>query len=152
MAEFINQIPGYEYGRVQRISASAISAPLIVAQMAIDLWDKWNTKVLCISLDEHKDLIEDLILSNSAMAKVFILNQKNPDIAVVLKKVAGYVHRKSVHAVIISGAERLRLKTPVANEVGTVVKWLERVARKERIPLILVENNEIPADWKCPLS
>jgi len=38
MAEFINQIPGYEKGRVQRINATdEVSESFIVAQMAADL-------------------------------------------------------------------------------------------------------------------
>lgn len=39
MAEFINQIPGYEKGRVQRITATdEVSESFIVAQMASDLY------------------------------------------------------------------------------------------------------------------
>ena len=59
MTEVITQIPGYEKGSVKRIGASEFSAPIIVAEIAIDLRDEWNTKVLCISLDERKELIED---------------------------------------------------------------------------------------------
>ena len=59
MAEIINQIPGYEKGRVQRINATdEVSESFIVAQMAADLRKKWNTSVLCISLDGHKEAIE----------------------------------------------------------------------------------------------
>ena len=59
MAEIINQIPGYEKGRVQRINATdEVSESFIVAQMAADLHKKWNTSVLCISLDGHKEAIE----------------------------------------------------------------------------------------------
>jgi hypothetical protein len=62
MAEFINQIPGYEKGRVQRINATdEVSESFIVAQMADDLRKKWNTSVLCISMDGHKEDIESLI-------------------------------------------------------------------------------------------
>ena len=59
MAEIINQIPGFEKGRVQRISATdEVSESFIVAQMAADLHKKWNTSVLCISLDDHKEAID----------------------------------------------------------------------------------------------
>jgi hypothetical protein len=52
MAEIINQIPGYEKGRVQRITATdEVSESFIVAQIADDLRKKWNTSVLCISPD-----------------------------------------------------------------------------------------------------
>ena len=46
MAEIINQIPGYEKGRLQRITATdEVSESFIVAQMADDLRKKWNTSV-----------------------------------------------------------------------------------------------------------
>ena len=56
MTEIITQIPGYENGSVKRIGASEFSAPIIVAEIAIALRDEWNTKVLCLSLDERKGL------------------------------------------------------------------------------------------------
>ena len=146
MAEIINQIPGYENGRVQRICASAISVPLIVAQMAIDLRDDWNTKVLCISLDERKELIESFIMNNGILAnaiETIVLNQKNPDVSVVIKKICGLIHRKFVRAVIISGAERLKLKFPSPDEKDIINRWLERMAKTEGIPLILVENKAV---------
>ena len=34
MAGIINQIPGYENGRVKRMSASELSAPIIAAEIA----------------------------------------------------------------------------------------------------------------------
>ena len=80
MAEFINQIPGYEKGRVQRITATdEVSESFIVAQMASDLRKKWNTSVLCISLDGHKEAIESLIPQEKAVGTVYVLDQKNPE-------------------------------------------------------------------------
>ena len=143
MAEIINQIPGYENGRVQRISASKFSASLIVAQMAIDLQEKWNTKVLCISLDERKDFIESLLINNSSFRQAIILNQKNPDINVVIKKISGHVHRKFVRAVIISGAERLTTRTEKdrpENGQEWIDHLLDGLAKGMRLPIILVQN------------
>lgn len=142
MTEVITQIPGYENGRVKRISASELSAPIIVAEMAIDLRDKWNTKVLCLSLDERKELIESFVMNNGTHAnaiETIVLNQKNPDVSVVIKKVCGLIHRKFVRAVIISGAERLTLKRPSSDEKDIINRWLERMSKTERIPLVLVE-------------
>lgn len=147
MTEVITQIPGYENGSVKRISASELSAPIIVAEIAIDLRDEWNTKVLCISLDERKELIEDFIRNNGILAnaiETIVLNQKNPDVSVVIKKVCGLIHRKFVRAVIISGAERLKLKQPSSDEKGIIDRWLERMAKTERIPLVLVESDKTP--------
>ena len=141
MTEIINQIPGYENGSVKRISASELSAPIIVAEIAIDLRDEWNTKVLCISLDERKELIEDFIRNNGTLVnaiETIVLNQKNPDVSVVIKKAYGLIHRRFVRAVIISGAERLRLKQTTPDEKDVIDRWLERMAKTERIPLILV--------------
>ena len=146
MAEIIYQIPGFENGCVKRISVSANDAPLIVAQMTIKLRDDWNTKVLCISLDERKELIESFIMNNGSLANVIapvVLNQKNPDASVVIKKICGLIHRKFVRAVIISGTERLRLKHPSPDEKSIINRWLERMANTERIPLILVENKAV---------
>ena len=93
MAEIINQIPGYEKGRVQRIKATdEVSESFIVAQMADDLRKKWNTSVLCISLDGHKEAIESLIPQEKAVGSVYVLNQKNPEIEVVLRKATGICH------------------------------------------------------------
>ena len=147
MTEVITQIPGYENGSVKRISASEFSTPIIVAETAIDLRDDWNTKVLCISLDERKELIESFIMNNGTLAntiETIVINQKNPDVSVVIKKVCGLIHRKFVRAVIISGAERLRLKQPSPDENNIINRWLERMAKAERIPLVLVESNKTP--------
>ena len=75
MAEIINQIPGYEKGRVQRIGATdEVSASFLVAKMAADLRQKWNTAVLCISLDCHKEAIEAIIPQDNAFAKVYVID------------------------------------------------------------------------------
>lgn len=143
MTEIINQIPGYENGCVKRISARELSAPIIVSEIAIDLRDKWNTKVLCLSLDERKELIESFVMNNGAHAnsiETIVLNQKNPDVSVVIKKVCGLIHRKFVRAVIISGVERLRLKRPSSDEKEIINRWLERMSKTESIPLVLVET------------
>ncbi len=144
MTEIINQIPGYENGSVKRISASELSAPIIVAEIAIDLRDEWNTKVLCLSLDERKGLIESFIMNNGTLAnaiETIVINQKNPDVSVVIKKACGLIHRKFVRAVIISGAERLRLKQPSPDEKDIINRWIVRMAKAEMIPLILVETS-----------
>ena len=87
-------------------------------------------------------------MNNGTLAnaiETIVINQKNPDVSVVIKKACGLIHRKFVRAVIISGAERLRLKQPTPDEIAIIDRWLERMAKNERIPLILVENNVIPA-------
>lgn len=146
MAEIINQIPGYEKGRVQRINATdEVSESFIVAQMATDLRKKWNTSVLCISLDGHKEAIESLIPQEQAVGRVYVLDQKNPEIEVVLRKATGIINRRFVRALIISGAERLTTTTYKDNP-GKGQEWIDYrlngLSEGMGLPIILVEVNE----------
>ena len=146
MAEIINQIPGYEKGRVQRINATdEVSESFIVAQMAADLRKKWNTSVLCISLDGHKETIESLIPQEKAVGNVYVLDQKNPEFEVVLRKAEGIINRRFVRALIISGAERLTTRTfKEKPEKGR--EWIDHrlngLSGGIGLPIILVEVHE----------
>ena len=146
MAEIINQIPGYEKGRVQRINATdEVSESFIVAQMAADLRKKWNTSVLCISLDGHKEAIESLIPQENAVGRVYVLDQKNPEFEVVLRKAEGIINRRFVRALIISGAERLTTRTfKEKPEKGR--EWIDHrlngLSGGIGLPIILVEVHE----------
>lgn len=149
MAEIINQIPGYEKGRLQRITATdEVSESFIVAQMADDLRKKWNTSVLCISLDGHKEAIESLIPQENAVGRVYVLDQKNPTFEVVLRKASGIINRRFVRALIISGAEKLTTKTCNSPEQGQ--EWndhrLNGFAGDIGIPVILVDVHEEPVE------
>ena len=146
MAEIINQIPGYEKGRLQRIKATdEVSESFIVAQMAADLRKKWNTSVLCISLDGHKEAIESLIPQENAVGRVYVLDQKNPEFEVVLRKATGIINRRFVRALIISGAERLTARTfKEKPEKGR--EWIDHrlsgLSGGIGLPIILVEVHE----------
>ena len=146
MAEFINQIPGYEKGRVQRINATdEVSESFIVAQMAADLRKKWNISVLCISLDGHKEVIESLIPQENAVGSVYVLNQKNPEIEVVLRKATGIINRRFIRALIISGAERLSTKD-YKDKPEKGREWIDLrlndLSGGIGLPIILVEVHE----------
>lgn len=150
MAEIINQIPGFEKGRVQRINATdAVSESFIVAQMAADLRKKWNTSVLCISLDGHKEAIESLIPQEKAVGNVYVLDQKNHDFEVVLRKATGIINRRFVRALIVSGAERLTTKT-YKDKPEKGREWIDLrlngLAGGIGIPIILVEIHEESAE------
>lgn len=146
MAEIINQIPGFEKGRVQRINATdEVSESFIVAQMAADLRKKWNTSVLCISLDGHKEAIESLIPQEKAVGNVYVLDQKNHDFEVVLRKATGIINRRFVRALIISGAERLTarfFKDLPAKGQEWIASRLDGLAKGMGIPVILVDIYE----------
>lgn len=143
MAEIINQIPGFEKGRVQRLSATdEVSESFIVAQMAADLRKKWNTSVLCISLDGHKEAIEALIPQEKTVGNVYVLDQKNPKFEVVIRKANGIINRRFVRALIISGAERLTTETfKDRPEKGQewIASRLDGLAKGMGIPVILVD-------------
>lgn len=150
MAEIIHQIPGYEKGRVQRIKAiDEVSESFIVAQMADDLRKKWNTSVLCISMDGHKEAIESLIPQEKAVCNVYVLNQKNTELEVVLRKAKGIINRRFVRALIISGAERI---TTAAYKDKTEEgrEWIDLrlngLSRGIGIPIILVAVHEDSVD------
>ena len=146
MAEIINQIPGFEKGRVQRITATdEVSESFMVAQMAADLRKKWNTSVLCISLDGHKEAIEALIPQEKAVGNVYVLDQKNPEFEVVYRKATGIINRRFVRALIISGAERLTTRTFQDNsDQGRA--WIDHrlsgLAKGLGLPIILVNHND----------
>ena len=152
MAEIINQIPGYEKGRVQRITATdEVSESFIVAQMADNLRKKWNTSVLCISLDGHKEAIESLIPREKAVGTVYVLDHKNPDFGVILRKATGIINRRFVRALIISGAERLTAKF-FKDRQDKGQEWithnLEGLSRSIGIPVILVEVHEEAGEYQ----
>ncbi|MBO4465220.1 MAG: hypothetical protein J5748_00885 [Bacteroidales bacterium] len=146
MAEIINQIPGYEKGRVQHINATdEVSESFIVAQMADDLRKKWNTSVICISLDGHKEAIETLIPQEKAVGNVYVLDQKNPEFEVVFRKATGIINRRFVRALIISGAERLTTRT-FKDKPEQGREWIDNrligLSRGIGLPIILVEVHE----------
>ena len=150
MAEIINQIHGYEKGRVQRINATdEVSESFIVAQMADDLRKKWNTSVLCVSLDGHKETIESLISQEKAVGRVYVLDQKNPEFEVVYRKATGIINRRFVRALIISGAERLTAKFFKARpEKGQewITSRVEGLSGGMGLPVILGEVHEEAAE------
>lgn len=152
MAEIITQIPGFEKGRVQRIYATDdVSESFLVAQMADILRQKWNTSVLCISLDGHKEAIESLIPQEKAVGNVYVLDQKNPILDIVLRKAEGIINRRFIRAIIISGAERLTTRTfKDSPDKGQefINRCLNGLARDKKIPIILVENDNIPGPNK----
>ena len=114
MAEIINQIPGFEKGRVQRISAT-------------------------------DEVSESLIPQEKAVGNVYVLDQKNPEFEVVLRKATGIINRRFVRALIISGAERLTAKF-FKDRPEKGQEWissrLEGLSRGMGIPIILVDVHE----------
>lgn len=113
--------------------------------MADDLRKKWNTSVLCISLDGHKEAIESLIPQEKAVGSVYVLYQKNPEIEVVLRKATGIINRRFIRVLIISGAERLSTKA-YKDKPEKGREWIDLrlndLSGGKGLPIILVEVNE----------
>lgn len=143
MEEYLEQIPNYTPGLVQRICASdEESACNIVALMTSELLQKWYTSVLCISLDLQKEAIESLVHKGKSFARYFVIDQKNPDCPVIVGKAQGHIHRKFVRAVIISGAEKITFKfyKDPEEQQAHIVRMLDNLAQGENVPVILVET------------
>lgn len=102
--EVINQIPGFENGIVHYVSAAdEVSALFLSAQMVSDLLNKWNTNVAFFSLTGRSEGLLQLVTNESKVARLYTVNQKNPNIPLIARKAQGMAHRKSVHKVIIEG-------------------------------------------------
>lgn len=145
--EIINQIPGFERGRVHRVTASdEVGESFIIANMAERLRTEWNTNVLCLSLDGHKEAIESILPSIGNIARIEVMDQKNPDVYVIVNIITGVVKRRFVRAVIIGGAERLRLKTDPdgtrKDSAAIIERALASLASRTGIPIILVDLEE----------
>lgn len=106
MAEkyILNQIPGFEIGAVEHIRAmDKVQTLFLVAQEVSELLNRWNTSVAAFSLSGRSEGLKLLVENKSAVARLFTVNQKNPDLNVILRKAQGMVNRKFVRAVVIEG-------------------------------------------------
>ena len=143
MEEYLEQIPNYTPGLVQRICASDEESTCnIVAHMTSELLQKWYTSVLCISLDLQKEAIESLVQESRSFARYFVIDQKNSDCPVIVGKAQGHIRRKFVRAVIISGAEKISFKfyKGAEEQQAHIDRMLDDLAKDENIPVILVET------------
>ncbi len=138
MAEFINQIPGFENGIVRYVSAAdEVSALFLAAQMVSDLLNKWNTNVAFISLTGRCEGLLKLVTNKSKVARLYTVNQKNPNIPLIARKAQGMANRKSVHKVIIEGL-------PEPDAAGK--RWLEQLAKSTHTSIVVVEVQEETAE------
>ena len=106
MAEkyILNQIPGFEIGAVEHIrTADEIQTLFLAAQEVSELLNQWNTNVAFFSLSGRSEGLKHLVENKSAVARLFTVNQKNPDLSLILRKAQGMVNRKFVRALVIEG-------------------------------------------------
>ena len=106
MAEkfILNQIPGFEVGAVEHIrNAVDVQTLFLAAQEISELLNQWNTNVAFISLSGRSEGLKLLVENKSAVARLYTINQKDPDLNVILRKAQGMVNRKCVRAIVIEG-------------------------------------------------
>lgn len=131
MADYLEQIPGFEKGTVQRIyAADKESALYLAAHMTSDLLSKWYTNVAVISLIGHGNALQSLVQNTSGFTRLHTVDQKNPDLRIILNKARGMVNRKFVRAVIIEGL-------PEPDQSGWSL--LKERAKESDIPIILLD-------------
>lgn len=105
MAEqIIYQIPGYENGIMQAIGFEDAKMVLPrAAEVVSELLNKWNTTVLFISLTCRSEALKALVKNESKVARLYTIDQKNPDPNVILRKARGVVNRRFVRAIVLEG-------------------------------------------------
>ena len=106
MAEkfILKQIPGFEVGAVEHIrTADDVQTLFLAAHEISELLNQWNTNVAFISLSGRSEGLKLLVENKSAVARLYTINQKNPDLNVILRKAQGIVNRKFVRAIVIEG-------------------------------------------------
>ena len=134
MAEIINQIPGYENDFVQYVGAAdKVGALFLSARMVSDILNKWNTNVVFFSLTGRCDALQGLVKNESPIAKIYAVNQKNPNLQVILRKAKGMVNRKFVRVIFIEGL-------PEQDAIGK--RWLEQLAKSTHTSIVVVEVHE----------
>ena len=134
MAEIINQIPGYENGIVNYVSATdEVAALFLAAQMASDLLNKWNANVAFFSFTNRCEGLLNLVKNESKVARLHTVFQKNNHLYVLIRKARGLTNRQSVHKFIIEGL-------PQQNAVGK--RWLEHLAQSSNASIVVIEVHD----------
>jgi hypothetical protein len=102
--EILNQIPGFEIGAVEHIRTTDEVASLFYAAQEIsELLNDWNTNVAFFSLTGRSEALKGLVDNRSVVARLYTVDQKNPDLQVILRKARGMVNRRFVRAIVIEG-------------------------------------------------
>ena len=102
--EILNQIPGFEIGAVEHIrTTDEVASLFYVAQEISELLNDWNTNVAFFSLTGRSEALKGLVDNRSSVARLYTIDQKNPDLQVILRKARGMVNRRFVRAIVIEG-------------------------------------------------
>ena len=131
----LNQIPGFEIGAVEHIrTTDEVQALFLAAQEISELLNQWNTNVAFFSLSCRSGGLKTLVDNKSSVARLYTVNQKNPDLNVILRKAQGMVNRKFVRAIVIEG---------LPGELDAMVqRRLEGWAKSNRCTIVLASTVE----------
>lgn len=104
MAEIFTFNPDYENGHQHFFGLQNDDDVLAKsAEIVSELLNKWNTSVAFISLTCRGEALRALVNNESAVAKLFTVDQKNQTPSVILRKARGMVNRQFVRAIVIEG-------------------------------------------------
>ena len=104
MAEIYLENPDYQNGWISFIGYDDLDAVLSrAAEIVSEFLNKWNTNVVFISLTGRSEALKALVKNESKVARLYTVDQKNPDPNVILRKARGMVNRRFVRAVVLEG-------------------------------------------------
>ena len=104
MAEIYLENPDYQNGWISFIGYDDLDAVLSrAAEIVSEFLNKWNTNVVFISLTGRSEVLKALVKNESKVARLYTVDQKNPDPNVILRKARGMVNRRFVRAVVLEG-------------------------------------------------
>ena len=104
MAEIFLENPDYQNGWISFIGYDDVNAVLPrAAEIVSEFLNKWNTNVVFISLTGRSEALKALVKNESKVARLYTVDQKNPDPNVILRKARGMVNRRFVRAVVLEG-------------------------------------------------
>ena len=104
MAEIYLENPDYQNGWISFIGYDDLDAVLSrAAEIVSEFLNKWNTNVVFISLTGRSEALKALVKNESKVARLYTVDQKNPDPNVILRKARGMVNRRFVRAIVLEG-------------------------------------------------
>ena len=104
MAEIFLENPDYQNGWISFIGYDDVDAVLPrAAEIVSEFLNKWNTNVVFISLTGRGEALKALVKNESKVARLYTVDQKNPDPNVILRKARGMVNRRFVRAIVLEG-------------------------------------------------
>lgn len=104
MAEIFLENPDYQNGWISFFGYDDVDDVLLrAAEIVSEFLNKWNTNVAFISLTGRSEAMKALVKNESRAARLYTVDQKNPDPDVILRKARGMVNRRFVRAVVLEG-------------------------------------------------